>query len=70
MEKFECPKCKCSRFWRVRHLEILIDFSREGAIPGYPFIQGPEQEYMPTGFRCAECGYWMPVVENIEKAIL
>lgn len=57
MKEFSCPRCHCKRFWRHRVVELLVDFGREGAVEGHPFIEGPEREYTPPVFRCAECGY-------------
>ena len=73
MDIFECPECKCRRFWRVRHLELLVDWGREGAVKGHPFLEGPEREYMPVWFRCAECGYHIRhtvTLEKMAKAVL
>lgn len=57
MEVFSCPKCKCKRFWRMRTVELLVDFGQEGAIEGHPKLEGPERDYIKSNFRCAECGF-------------
>ena len=57
MKEFSCPKCHCKRFWRQRVVELLVDFGREGAVEGHPFIEGPEREFTEGTFICAECGF-------------
>lgn len=56
-KNFSCPKCHCKRFWRMRTLEMIVDFGVEGAIAGHPRLEGPEQVLIQSNFRCAECGF-------------
>lgn len=56
MKEFSCPRCGCKRFYRERVVEQLVDFSKEGAVKGHPYLQGAEKEAIKPFFRCAECG--------------
>ena len=56
MKVFSCTKCRCKRFWRRVTKEQLVDWSREGAIAGHPYLEGGQFPYFPIAFACAECG--------------
>lgn len=36
-------------------MEQIIDWSREGAVPGHPYREGGQFPYFPVVFVCAEC---------------
>ncbi|MBA7678379.1 hypothetical protein ES703_86653 [subsurface metagenome] len=56
MKVFECPKCKCRRFWRRITREQIVDWTREGAVEGHPYLEGGPLPLFPIVFVCAECG--------------
>lgn len=72
IREFSCPLCGCKRFLMHRHLKLLVDFSREGAVEGHPFLEGPEQQSQPTYFSCAECQAVVPneMSTEMQKEVL
>lgn len=55
LEVFSCTKCGCKRFWRRKTIEQMVDWSREGTIPGHPYLEGAPLPFLPVQFICAEC---------------
>ncbi len=54
-ENVKCIRCGCRRFWLNKQTVQMIDFSREGAIEGHPFIEGGPLESGKDYLVCAEC---------------
>ncbi len=55
MRVFECPKCRGKRFWRRITKEQVVDWTREGAVEGHPYLEGGPLPLFPVVFACAEC---------------
>jgi len=60
MKEFTCTKegCESKQFVIVTTRQTLVDFSREGAVEGHPFL-----EYLSTsagGVFCYECETRVP----------
>lgn len=64
MKEFTCV-CGSKKFYMVQTCETLVDFSKEGAIEGHPFLGGTASYF--THIICAECK--TPVPKSIEKAM-
>lgn len=56
-EDVKCSQCGCRRFWLVKNSLQMVDFSKEGTIPGHPFLEGGPIAGSTDYFQCAECGH-------------
>lgn len=57
-KQLKCPQCGCWRLILVRCSGTLVDFSKEGAIEGHPFLENiGEESYL---FKCDGCGTRVP----------
>lgn len=64
MKRFSCPACGCQRFTLVRRTHTDVDFSKEGAIEGHPFLSSAGERF--DGFLCYECGTPVPAKQANE----
>ena len=65
MKKFQCPECSCQLFALVSETVVGVDFSREGAIEGHPFISNRHLFVSRTSghfklFVCTGCNKAVP----------
>lgn len=57
-KQFGCPQCGSKQFVLVRNSGTLVDFSREGAVEGHPFLKNVGEE--SCLFKCDRCGTTVP----------
>ncbi len=55
VKEFECPRCGSKRFLRIRLVEGLVNWDREGGVEGHPRIEGSERLMRATVFKCFQC---------------
>ena len=72
MKEFTCPKegCESHKFVLVTTRQTLVDFSREGAIEGHPFL-----EHLSTSsgvIFCYECEERIPhdMAQEIAREVI
>lgn len=54
MKEVICPWCNGTRFYMRVEQVTLVDFGREGAIEGHPFIENSTSD-KPVEFACTRC---------------
>jgi len=73
MKLFTCSvvNCNSTRFTRQSIHEYLVDWAREGSVPGHPFITAKTDQRRRVLFHCAACGAPVPedIAEEMEKEV-
>lgn len=52
MKQFTCV-CGSQGFYLTQESETFVDFSKEGAVEGHPFLGGKDTRF--ADIRCAKC---------------
>lgn len=59
-KQFKCPNCGCQNFTLAQRTLMEVDFSREGAIEGHPFLGTRSRVEGEFDFVCFDCCETVP----------